>query len=39
MRQEWVSGRKSTLIEGKESMVRGMGWRICGGVARKGDII
>jgi hypothetical protein len=36
VRQEWVNRWKSTLIEAKG---RGRGWRGCGGITRKGDII
>jgi hypothetical protein len=39
VRQEWMSGWRSTLTETKRREKGGMGWGGFGGVTRKRDII
>jgi hypothetical protein len=39
VKQDCVSGWRSTLIEAKGGGEWGMGWGVCGGVTGKGDII
>jgi hypothetical protein len=36
VRQEWVNGLRSTLIEAKGKGKGGMGWRVGGGVTGRG---